>query len=440
MLRAVPTGVGIGASTKPLSLPSTFGHRSSRFRAQYQCPAWIARAASGVLKQQVLNLLPDAEEATTTAGLQVLSTYEVNKRKLSTRGKYLYKGNGRAITEGERRERDRKFNAKLERQASREPRTPRRPQSMPATPWPPTSPSPYLPTPPLSAGNKRHREDDGLENFGVDQSEPAAKRGRLGASPLGPGVQSRIPSSQMVPEGSSQEAPSVYDSVDIISRDDPHHGQSLSNAIGLGLNFGGANSVNPQNYVPSQNTGLREPLPQQSEATNAEGTASTNDSQNNSSQLDYRFVDPQNPLEQLRIQAALFYPRAHYYALIGEHALHTSEGTYADQYLQISALLAQKWMVEGEVPSLADIGTWNGSFNMVPTPFLPEGVLWVILHPNPGALPAPEVSTHAQGSSVSVGAENVQTGLERDTESVDWIDDLFGENFEDVENADEDVE
>lgn len=39
MLRAVPTGAGIGAGTKPLHYPSTFGHRSSRFRVKYQCPA-----------------------------------------------------------------------------------------------------------------------------------------------------------------------------------------------------------------------------------------------------------------------------------------------------------------------------------------------------------------------------------------------------------------
>ena len=40
MLREVPTGPGMKAAKKPLSYPSTFGHRSSRFRTQYQIPAW----------------------------------------------------------------------------------------------------------------------------------------------------------------------------------------------------------------------------------------------------------------------------------------------------------------------------------------------------------------------------------------------------------------
>ena len=37
---AVPTD-DTGIRTKPLSLPSTFGHRISRFRAVYQVPSWM---------------------------------------------------------------------------------------------------------------------------------------------------------------------------------------------------------------------------------------------------------------------------------------------------------------------------------------------------------------------------------------------------------------
>ncbi len=124
MLREVPTGTGPGAGTKPLSLPSTFGHRSSRFRAEYQCPAWIARAASTILKKQITELLPEAEEATTTQGLQRLSKYEIEQRKALTRGKFLYKANGRAISEEERMRRWKKQDQKLARQAVRQPDNP----------------------------------------------------------------------------------------------------------------------------------------------------------------------------------------------------------------------------------------------------------------------------------------------------------------------------
>ena len=446
MLRAVPTGTGFGADTKPLSFASTFGHRCSRFRAQYQTPAWNSRAASSVLKQQVIDLLPEAEEATTTEGLQALSTYEINRRKLSTRGRFLYKGNGRTISEDERKERHRKFDEKLERQAARQPTTPRRPQSMPTQS---SSPSPYLPTPPFSAGSKRSREDDGFENSGVGQSEPTAKRGRLGASPFDPWVQSPSLASQTVPEDPFQQVPNAYDTPEIISTIPPHHSQSGSNTTGLGLNFGGEDPFISENLAPSPNTGGPEPPSQQPEATYTEGTTSTNDSQPDNFQLDYRFVYPQNPLEQLRIQAALSYPRAHYYALIGEHPPHTSEGTYTDQYLQIVALLEQNWMLPEGPPPLADVGFWNGSFDMVPMPILPDGVMWIMLHPTLGALPGPEAWTGgycAQGSSADIGAEVVQTasnsttGLEGDEGSNGWSDDMFENSIEGVEDADVDEE
>ena len=444
MLRAVPTGAGIGASTKPLSFASTFGHRCSRFRAQYQTPAWISRAASSVLKQQVIDLLPEAEEARTTEGLQALSTYEINRRKLSTRGKFLYKGNGRTISEDERKERDRKFDEKLERQAASQPTAPRRPQSMPTQS---SSPSPYLPTPPPSMGSKRSREDDGFENFGVGQSEPAAKRGRVGASPLDPRMQGPFLASQTLPEDPFQQAPNTCNAPDITSTTNPHHGQSGSNATGLGLNFGGGDAIVSENLAPSQNTGVPEPASQHPEATITEATASTNDSQPDNFQLDYRFVYPRNPLEQLRIQAALFYPRAHYYALIGEHPPHISEGTYVDQYFQIVALLEQNWVLLEGPPPLTDVGFWSGSFDTAPMPVLPDGVMWIMLHPTHGALPGPESSAFdycAQGSSADVGAEVVQRvsgfsiGLESDEGSNVWSDDSFGDSIEGVEDADVD--
>ena len=329
--RTVLTTAG---KTKPLSLQSTFGHRSSRFRSQYQVPTWTPRAASAVLKKQITDLLPEAEEATTTEGLQALSRYEVERRKSSTRGKFLYKGNGRAISEHERKARDKKQDDKLRRQAAHEP----------------------------AAGYKRPLDDESHD------SQPEGKRSR---------VQLPVPKDQSPQPSNAHDAP--------------------------------------------------ERLTQQPAATTNTGEIASIDDA--SDQLDYRFVDPQNPLEKLNIQTALYYARAHYFALIGEHPAHTSEGSYASQYLQISALFAQKWLVPGELPFLADVGPWNGSFNQVPTPNLPEEVLYFILHPTP-ALPGmmtPD-DDYAQVSSSNAVAEDVPgfgSELQHDTESNDWND--FGD-------------
>lgn len=69
---------------------------------------------------------------------------------------------------------------RLERLAAGESLTSQRPQSAPLTPpWQSASPNPYLFTPPLRAGKKRHRADDDSGDYGVGQSEPAAKKSRL---------------------------------------------------------------------------------------------------------------------------------------------------------------------------------------------------------------------------------------------------------------------
>ena len=440
MLRSVPTSAGLGAVTKPLSFPSTFGHRSSRFRNQYQCPAWLLRAASAVLRKQVTDLLPEAEEATTTEGLQALSRYEMERRKSSTRGNYLYKAAGRAISEEERKRRERKLNEKLEHQAVRQPETPQRPQSMSAIPWQSASPSPYLPTPPLSADDKRGREDDGLEYFDIDQSGPAVKRGRFGVSPLDPRLQDRLTTL----EDLFPQAPNSYDTSSNASTMDTLYGQPEPNAIGLGLNFG---EQAPNSYTASGNAstidtpyGQPEPRldlnfgdhPQQTEAAYTDFTNAFPGEEN--AQIDYRFVVPQNSLERLSIQAALSYPRTHYYALMGAYPPHTSEGSYGHQFLQILTLLEKKWAGPDEVPILADVGPWHGSFNMVPRPDLPDGVLEIMLHPPNGLLPpAPEVSTQ------EVGAEDVQTASNAYTGPAQeplWNDDMFAEYLDGSDGAD----
>ena len=329
MLRAVPTGAGVGASTKPLSYPSTFGHRSSRFRTLYQCVAWLPRAASAVLKKQVTDLLPEAEDATTTEGLQVLSRYEIARRKSSTRGKFLYKATGRAISDQERERRNRKIDQRLERQAASQPSTPRRLQSMPTTPWQSASSSPYLPTPPLSAGNKRRWDDD---SFGDSQSERAVKRGRLGTSPRDPRLQGRFPIPQTSPEDQFRQASNADNATTIFSTIDSHHGLSGSNATGLGLDFGDGNSVSPQNRAPSNNTHVSE--------APSKGTTSTNSSENEDNfQPDHRFDDPQSSIEQ-------------------------------------------QWIEPDRPPVLADVNPWHGSFSTVPIPHLPDRVTETILRPN----------------------------------------------------------
>ena len=355
-----------------------------------------------------MDLLPEAEKATTTEGLQTVSRYEIERRKSLTYGKYLYKAGRRALPDGERKKRDQKFREKLKRQAARTPQGPQSMPAIPATPWQSASPSPFLPMPPLRAGNKQRWDDDGWAASHVDQVESAPKRGRIGTSSLNPRSQSYSPASQTVPEDLLRQAPQDYDSPSTARTLKPYQGQPGPDAAGLGLDVGKGVYLNPQN--------LSSP-PQQPEATITEGFAPTEYFQNDTFQIDYRFVDPQSPLEQLRVQAALFYPRAHYYALIGENPP-LLQGTYADQYCQLSVLLAQNWMVEDALPSLADVGPWIGSFDMVPAPNLPDEVLWTILNPIIGGsgieLSVPTSNSHAQDHPANVGAENFQTAADLD--------------------------
>lgn len=362
----------------------------------------------------------------------MVSRYEIERRKSLTRGKYLYKARGRTLSVEERKKRDQKFREKLERQAAR---TSQGPQSMPATPWQSASPSSFLPIPPFRAGNKQRWEDDGLAGSDVDQLEPAPKRGRIGTSSLNPRSQSYSPASQTVPEDLLRQASKDYDSSRTTSTLNPFQGQPGSDAAGRGLGEG--NYVNPRNLSsPSQ----------QPEATITEGHAPSEDFQNDTFQIDYRFVDPQSPLEQLRVQAALFYPRAHYYALTGENSP-LLQGTYADQHYQLSVLLAQNWMLEDALPSLADVGPWIGSFDIVPAPNLPDEVLWTILNPIAGGsgieLSVPTTNSHAQDHPANIGAENFQTAADLDTRigndrNCNYSSaDLFGELFESTDDTSE---
>ena len=345
----MPRYVRTSAGIRPLPYPSTFGHRLSRFRDRYQVPAFLTRVASDVRKKQIIDQLPETEEATTTEGLKVLTRHEIERRKLSTRGKYLYKANGRAISEDERRMRDKKLHDKLARHA----KALQQSQSRPATPGQSTSQSPDPPIPPLSASNKRRRQDD-LEDVDPDLREPAAKRGRRGATSLDPSI--------------GRPLPTLFED----------HYEQVS---------------------------------QQHEPTNTTATASNTTP--SPIEPDYRFIEPQTPLQQLRIQAALFYPRAHFYALIGEHPPLTSEGTYIDQYFQIVALLGQKWLLPGAAPYLADIGPWQGSFDVVPAPILEDGVILSILRSGTAATGCE--AERSQGSAVEVGAEN----------ATEWNGDFF---------------
>ena len=371
MPRFVQTSTGL----RPLSLPSTFGHRLSRFRDRYQIPAFLTRAASDVRRNQIIDELPKNEEATTTEGLQVLTRHQIERRKLSTRGKFLYKANGRAISEDERRMRDKKLHQKLARQAE----ALQQAQSMPATPRQRSAPqSPHLAIPPSSANSKRRRQLDDLEDIDPDRGEPVAKRVRRGAT-------------------------------------------SLDRSIGSPLS------------TLFEDDG--EQVPQDHEAANATATASNNTPL--PTELDYRFIEPETPLHQLRIQAALFYPRAHFYALIREHPPHTSEGTYADQYFKIITLLAQKWLLPGQIPFLADIGEWPGSFDAIPVPNLDDGAIWSILNPGPIAT---EPDDAQGGSAVEANAENDGTNQGAEVgagDDAEWDVDFFDQFLENEDGGGE---
>ncbi len=381
------------------------------------------------------DLLPEAEEAITTEGLQRLTQYEVERRKLSNRGQYLYKARGRSISEAERKKRESKLDEKLARQAATQPSTPQRLQSMPAIPTRSAQRTSYLPTPPLSAGNKRRRESDEIELGGLEvgKSEPVTKRGRSGASPLDPRLQGRIPTPQTVPGDSIQPAPEAYGTSGTVNPKILPHSPSGSSANERSVGFRGGTSANVHTRIPDQETS-------RPEATTVSATASSNEAQR-----DYRFVHPQTPHQQLRIQAALFYPRANYYALVGEHAPHTSSGSYSEQYLQILTLLEQKWPLPDGVPYLADVGPWNGSFDMVPVPDLPDRVVWGILNPRgESSIAEAFVCEGEHTEDVAYGwpandededgqtAEESSRVLEQGGEGDSWSDDLFGGDVEDA--------
>lgn len=194
---------------------------------QCETPAELPRPASYSLKEQLMDLLPDAEDAIT----KVLSRYEIAWRESSTRGKFLGKFNER-LERLERLEHRRKINERLERlerQAASQPSTPQRLQSAPVTPlWQSASPSPYLTTPPLRAGNKRRRADDDSGNYGVGQSEPAAKKARLDDGICGH-CSARIENPRETNEGGYQsEDISDDDSVRAETDEDGHQREDIS--------------------------------------------------------------------------------------------------------------------------------------------------------------------------------------------------------------------
>ena len=387
-------------------------------------------------KKLILDQLPEAEDATTTEGLHTISRYEMEQRRLSSLGKYLYKANGRTIPEGERKERARKLTERLDRQSASQPEPPQRPQSIPATSQSAFR-SPYLPTRPLCAGDKRRWEDRDLGELDVGQSNLAEKRRRLWSSPLNPLLQDRSLTPDNTFGDSFQQSPNAHGSSSSLSTSSLHHSPLRSNSTEPGLNFGSGASVNSWDVAFRRNTALLEAYSRQSEETDTDGTL-IDVSQNDKFETDYRYVPPQTNLEQLGIQAMLSYARAHYYALFHEYPPFTSEGTYADQYNQIYVNLMQKR--NGGGGYLADIGPWS-SFNTLSTPNLPEDVQWKILHPheNPGLL----LSDHAEsvptpsnfcktlhdhpnpGPLLSDGAESVLTPSTFCEDSSDWSDDPF---------------
>lgn len=401
MLRHVPTS---RSDMKPLSYPSTFGHRMARFRTQYQCPAWEARAASEVLRKQVTDQLSEGEEATTTEGLQVLTSYEIERRKLETRGKYLYKATGRALSEEERKERDRKLDEKLARQAADYARTTQRRQNGPGTPSQSTSPSPYLPTPPLTAGKKRRLEDDSREHFDIEQLEPATKRARRdGVSRVNPRLQSPLPT---LFEDQSEQATATYRASSPADPRRVFHGHAHSQA---------GSSKSHQTHATKTPKTLSSHTPL---------IPNNNNNNNNpSSDRDYRLIAPRTLHEQLLIQSALFYPRAHYRALTGEHAPYTTTGTYTDQYFQLVAHLERK--CAGNVPALADVGPWTGSFEAVPRPRLRDEVVRGIL----GLGASSTAAAVGRAEEVDGGGGGAAGGVPMLPKSEDdadgWSDDFF---------------
>ena len=123
-----------------------------------------------------------------------------------------------------------------------------------------------------------------------------------------------------------------------------------------------------------------------------------------------------------------------------------------DQYNAIVAALLQEEQkrgslllprLSGNVPQLADVGLWHGSFDVVPTPNLEENVVRMIVNPIPDVVETREGNTGEAGGERGSGEIIVTEGAnaegemaagpqdataEQSAEGIEeWKDDFFTE-------------
>ena len=101
---------------RPLAGLTALGNRTTRFRERNACPSWIDRTASDHLRHRVWDMMSEEQRReNTTKGLPMLSELDVAELKKKTRGKFLERAGGRALSTEEREKRHAAEEERLEK-------------------------------------------------------------------------------------------------------------------------------------------------------------------------------------------------------------------------------------------------------------------------------------------------------------------------------------
>lgn len=260
----------------------------------------------------------------------------MEKRKLSGRGKYPQKATGRAISQEERNERDRKHAKELRRLEEKDKRR-RNEYSATEKLQPGQEATDSYSSRNSTPGNKRERDYSETPDEDDEVLSPFPERGRFDS------ISSVVSSSQASP-------PPAYS---------PGFGQYQIQQAPL---IEARRSEITQAIMPDQ---------QQVHSSNRV-----------SEMVDLRYHDPRNVTEQLSIQTALLPTRLDFRSQNGREPPETPIGeSYHSQYCRILALHEAVWRGYGSAPELVGLAVWHGSFDSVPTPTLSEEKASRILQP-----------------------------------------------------------
>lgn len=396
----MPRNIKTASGWKPLFGLTSLNQRTSRFRDQNDCPPWRSTVSKKQTKRR-LRIEGLHNEENSTEGLTPLSRLEVEKRKLAGRGKHPERATGRAISQEEREERDRKHAKEVRRLEEKEKRRSdanvaavqyRQQQEAATGPYPPPATTP---------GSKRKRGYGATPDMEDENASPSQKRVRLEPGP-GPRID---PSLECSP-------PPAYSP-------GPFHNQRAQVALSLNVSF------------------------EQESKSEQQG----------SEQLDFRYMEPQSLADRLSIKAALLFTRLDYRSIHGKEAPATpSEETWFSQYWCIQQQHQTETSQRDDVPVLVGIEEWYGSFSNVPIPKVSQENYARLLQLCNNAEPPPTASALSgtfliepnldfrQQQHVQMSDVNRQDEEMTDFDSDDWMADLLQYEISSAEDVNADVE